>query len=198
MHLTSPNVARGSAHRRLRVSAALLAVLGAAAGLFALSSCEMSTRFAGAGYTKGKGVTLPGVGDTVVVGVTHAVLDPDNRRAFDEHTRRVVRSLPELDGYIGHSLRTRVLGHEVWTMTVWKDDASLNAFVRASTHRTAIREGLSGVRQAQFLRMEIPVDQVPPTWDDILERLKGVPVVDYAARAASAAPRPASPPEARP
>ena len=121
-------------------------------------------------------------GGPVFVAVTNAVLDPAKRRAFDEHTRRVVASLGSHEGYLGHSVRGRLLGHEVWTMTVWRDEESLDAFVGSPVHRTAIREGLAGVRTAKFLRFEWS-EQRPPSWAEIERRLATVEPIDYGARA---------------
>jgi heme-degrading monooxygenase HmoA len=170
-----------SSHRRiprrlLVAGKALLSALG-------LAGCQLATPFTGIGYDRSSGVTLPGAGDTVVVGVTHAVLDASNRAAFDDYTRRVIRCLPGNDGYIGSSVRSRVFGHEVWTMTVWRDEAALEAFVRSDMHNAAMREGLSGVARAQFMRLAWPTDAVPPRWDEILKRLEDVAFVDYRKRA---------------
>lgn len=166
--------------RRLRRPALLiLTVAGFIAALFGLPSCQLATPFAGPGYSPSRGVTLPDVGDSVIVAVTHAHLDPDNRRPFDDYTRHVIRSLSDNDGYIGHSVRARVFGHEVWTLTVWRDEPSLDAFVRSPTHRAAIREGLSGVTTAQFMRFTSPTSDVPPRWNSILQRLKSVEFIDY-------------------
>lgn len=153
----------------------LVAAFAALAGLATtLTSCALATPFSGPGRTPD--------GGPVFVAVTNAVLHPDKRRAFDEHTRRVIASLPAHDGYLGHSVRGRVMGHEVWTITVWRDEESLDAFVESPVHRTAIREGLGGVRTAKFLRFEWPGDR-PPSWAEILRRLESIEPIDYAAKA---------------
>ena len=43
-------------------------------------------------------------------------------------------------GMIGHSIRRTIGGEKARTMTIWEDEASINAFVRGATHRTAVRE----------------------------------------------------------
>lgn len=149
------------------------------AALKALTGCQLATPFRGDGYSSRRGVTLDGVGDTVTVGLTNATLDGSRRRAFDDYTQRVVASLPGTPGYIGHSIRTRVLGNEVWTMTVWKDEASLDAFVRSPTHREAIRLGMPAVASAKFHRYTIPVGEVPPSWSDVMAVLEKVEARQY-------------------
>ena len=171
--------------RLLRFRNLAIALLGALAASVGFSGgCQLATPFKGTGYSRDEGVTLAGVGDTVCVAITHALLDGDNRSAFDDHTRRVIQSLPTQDGYIGHSVRTRLLGHEVWTMTVWRDEEAMQAFVDSPVHRTAIREGMSAVRSAQFLRLDWPTASVPPSWNEIQQRLQSVETIDYSQRPA--------------
>lgn len=175
---TPPGRARPRRWARRGLGFATVAL--AAAGLLKwLPGCELATSFRGDGYSRDGGVTLPDAGDTVVVGLTNAGLDPDNRRDFDDYTQRVVASLPGTPGYIGHAVRTRVFGHEVWTMTVWKDEAALDAFVRSPTHREAIRKGMPAVKWAKFHRFTLAKDQVPPSWADVKARLASVAAKDY-------------------
>lgn len=148
-------------------------------GLVGLSGCQLATPFAGPGYDPKRGVTLTGTGDTVIIGITNAVLRPFKRTAFDDYTRQVLKSLPANDGYVGHSVRSRIFGNEVWTMTVWRDEQSLDAFVRSDRHRAAIREGLAGVQKAKFLRISWPKSAALPTWNEILARLKDIEYVEY-------------------
>ncbi len=119
---------------------------------------------------------------SVYIGVTNAIVEGGNRREFDDHTRRVIKNLPQNEGYLGHSVRSRILGNEVWTMTVWKDEASLDRFVRSSIHREAMREGTPQVLSAKFDRFTWPSFDPQPSWSLILTRLESVEPVDYAAR----------------
>jgi hypothetical protein len=56
-------------------------------------------------------------------------------------------------------------------MTVWRDKASLDAFVRSEVHTEAIRMGMPAVKTAQFLRFEWPAQDVPPSWGEVERRL---------------------------
>jgi heme-degrading monooxygenase HmoA len=42
-------------------------------------------------------------------------------------------------GLLGHAVRFEIFGNKAWTMTAWKDEASLTAFVRSPAHRAAVR-----------------------------------------------------------
>jgi heme-degrading monooxygenase HmoA len=152
---------------------------GGVAAVFGAASCELARPFSGPGYTKGRGVTLEGVGQTVMVGVTNAQVDGATRGVFDEYTRRTIESLPSNPGFIGYSVRSRVLGNEVWTMTVWRDEAAMEQFVGSPVHRAAMREGLAPVTRARFLRFEVGTSEVPPRWEDVLRRLEAIEFKDY-------------------
>lgn len=173
---------RHSPSRRFRY--ALTAAAASIAAVLGLGSCTLSTPFAGEGYSRKRGVTLPDAGESVVVAVTHALLDGSNRRDFDAHSRLVVASLPQHQGYIGHSVRTSIFGNEVWTMTVWRDQHSLDEFMRSPVHTEAIKRGLSAVLRGQFERFDWPREQVPPSWQDVDQHLASIPFIDYAAKRA--------------
>jgi heme-degrading monooxygenase HmoA len=157
----------------------LLAPGSIAALIVALPSCAVSSGYSSAQNSRSAGKTPASDIKTVMIGITHAIVDGKNRKLFDKHTRLVIDALPQHDGYVGHMVRTRVFGNEVWTMTLWQDEGSLDAFVRAPIHREAIKQGLSGVKSAQFIRFEYPAADVPPSWDDVIERLKSAPFVNY-------------------
>jgi heme-degrading monooxygenase HmoA len=113
-----------------------------------LSACQLATPIKGPGIARSGSFAAEKVGPKVFVGVTNAVLGAADRSEFDRHTRRVVKSLPTQAGYVGHSVRTRVFGNEVWTMTIWESHAALTAFVRSPVHQAAMREGLDAVTTA--------------------------------------------------
>lgn len=158
----------------------MLGGVAAVVGAVGLSSCEVATRFRGPGFERGRGVVLDDVGGTVVVVVTNARLDRAKRGVFMDYSQRVVEDLPNHDGFIGHSLRRRLLGGEVWTVTVWRDDAAADEFVAAPQHKEAVRQGMSAIVQARFHRFSWPTDRVPPTWDVVKKELDGAAFIDYA------------------
>lgn len=139
-----------------------------------LGGCAFSTPFKGPGYARGIGVTLPGEGP-VVVALSRANLKPGSagRALFWEHTSRVNATLDSQSGLVGYSLRRTLDGATGWTMTVWRDEEALRAFMRSEVHRTAITSATVSLNTATFARFTRPRASVPPTWDDalvILER----------------------------
>ena len=139
---------------------ALLAVLG-------LSACNISTPF----RTSGEPVDPDQV---VVVAITHAVIKEDAhaRARFFDHVATVEESLPANEGFIGFSKRRRVLGNEAWTMTVWTDEDSLNAFMHSPAHLAAIRTTGEVLEAAHFGRVSVRADALPLTWEQGLEILQ--------------------------
>ncbi len=142
--------------------------LGVLASVFTLlGGCTISTPFKGPGYDHADGVTKVDGGDTVVVALTHAVLGKE-RQNFDRGVDRIVDSLAEQPGLIGYSLRRELFGDEAWTLTVWRDEAALLAFVRSEVHQRAIREGAGELAGANFRRFELPASELPIDWEKAL------------------------------
>ena len=145
----------------------------AALSLLALGGCAIATPFKGPGFDPKEGVTLEGP-DRVVVAVTKAVLqgDSNERSGFWTNVRRVEASLESRQGLIGYSLRRQLFGATAWTMTVWVDEASLDAFVGSRVHQTAIEQSLPALSQTGFARVEVGRDDIPLPWDRAVEILE--------------------------
>ena len=121
----------------------------------------------------------PGVGDdgslhgeaseTVMVGVTHAELglNPIKNFSFWRHSFAVVSSLEDNSGFIAFQAKAGVFSGDAWTMTVWADEPSLNAFIASETHTKAIASGYGALQAAEFLRISLPKDQVPKDMDEL-------------------------------
>lgn len=153
----SPVLHRG-AHRRLWM-------LGLVVPLF---GCAIGRPFSGPG-AESLGL---GAEDSVLVVVTHAGLHRSRRRSFDRHTRRIMRTMEGYDGFVGYSVRKEILGDEVWTLTVWRDEAALGGFMAREPHRRAMRESSHAIRWLRSTRFHIPSGELPLTWDRALARLE--------------------------
>lgn len=146
----------------LRTWCAALATLA-----FGASACTISTPYRGA-------ETSDETGDTVFVSVTHAVIKEDraSRRLFFDYVADVEESLPASPGYVGFSKRMVLFGNEAWTMTVWKDEASLKRFVRSEAHQNAIRNAFVALESARFARVEMAANEAPLSWEQALAELE--------------------------
>jgi hypothetical protein len=134
-----------------------------------MSGCTFGMPFRGALSEAGSGVTPSP--DTVVVAVTHAVLRPDRaaRSSFWSYVRTVGDTLPDQPGFVGYSLRRTLLGGEGWTLTVWRDDASLDAFATHPIHLAAIRESGDALESFRSARIELPAAEIPLSWGRALQ-----------------------------
>jgi heme-degrading monooxygenase HmoA len=111
-------------------------------------------------------------GETPVVALTHAVLDPATRRGFDQQTEAIYNVLGQQPGIVGYAVRRQFFGNEVWTMTTWRDEASRARFVSSQLHRDGIAAGDKAVRQGRFVRIEVPVGDTPMPWSRALSLLE--------------------------
>lgn len=104
---------------------------------------------------------------TATIGLTHAVLGDDDEKndIFWDNADKVVDSLPQQAGYLGHRLRFKIFGGEVWTMTVWKDEQSLKNFMYGDAHHTAIQEGFAALKYFQGATITVKRSEVPISWD---------------------------------
>ncbi len=129
--------------------------------------CTIAMPFRGPGMD-----TLEARGDqTVLVSITHATVDNDNREAFDDYTRKLADIMDEQPGLIGFSIRKELFGDEAWTMTAWENEEALTAFSRSAPHREAIAAARSALVRAEFRRVPVEASDLPLSWDRALELL---------------------------
>ncbi len=100
--------------------------------LTGLAGCSIATPFRYAGPT----VTESAGSENLIVSLTMTEYKPGwkSRRVFWRHVGQVEKSLSDRPGLVGYSLRRQIIGNRAWTMTVWKDESSLLAFIRSPAH----------------------------------------------------------------
>lgn len=112
-------------------------------------------------------------GDTVVV-VTHAVLDNDERVPFDAYVDKLSDAMEanRYEGLLGYSIRKVLFGDEVWTLTVWRDEAALRGFMSSGLHREAISSAPRAVVSLRSHHFKWPSTEGPVSWGEALARLE--------------------------
>jgi heme-degrading monooxygenase HmoA len=106
--------------------------------------------------------------EEVLVAVTHARVDGAKRKLFDEGATRVLASLASQPGLVGYSVRRQIFGDEVWTATIWTDEASMIRFVRSPDHVRAASESRSAVRSIEYFRLRVRRSALPVSWRQLL------------------------------
>lgn len=139
------------------------AVIGTLFSALSLS-CAVAMPFRGPG--------LDGAPDRmVVVSLTHAVVDPDRRRAFDAYTQKLAASMESQPGLVGFSLRKELFGNEAWTMSAWESEEALIAFSASPAHREAVDASREALVRARFCRLTVQARELPLSWSRVLEIL---------------------------
>ena len=81
---------------------------------------------------------------------------------------RQVRSAP---GCLGASLIAKPLRRVFYTLSAWQDRDALYAFAATQPHRGIMASLRPTMRTAAFTFWDVPVRQLPPTWDNAHRRL---------------------------
>lgn len=91
--------------------------------------------------------------------------------AFLRHTQRITRQLQQSPGLVAYSLRADLLSHRFWTLSVWRDEASLHAFVHAEPHASTMRELAPYAKDPRFTSWTSGTPLPLPTWEEVSQRL---------------------------
>ena len=86
------------------------------------------------------------------------------------YTTRVVKQLAT-DGLVGYSLLARPLSKRFWTLSAWKNEAALQAFVNRSPHLRVMAALGPHMDKTGFVRWTVKGTDLPLRWDDALPRL---------------------------
>lgn len=94
------------------------------------------------------------------------------------HIPGVIRSArmlwPQLitaDGLIGYSLYADLTGRTLETLTVWRDRASMTAFVRGRQHTALVDRTRHRIRDSGTSSWTVRGTDLPPSWRTARERL---------------------------
>jgi heme-degrading monooxygenase HmoA len=144
------------------------------------------------------GMPVPTIADTgadqgepVVLVLTHVVVDRTQRSEFNRLNRRVLASMEEHPGLLGHGARRELFGENGWTMSVWANDDARAAFVQSRVHREAIAGSMPALVRVRLRRAVVERSALPKDWDEVIRLLdmpEGTRTIEGgAARTATAA-----------
>ena len=107
----------------------------------------------------------------VLVVVSATEHRPGMRSEFFKDTKAVLATMDAQPGLLGYGVRFEIFGNKAWTMTAWKDEASLTAFVRSPAHREAVRRSGETAQNTRFASVEMPLGALPMSWAEAKQRL---------------------------
>jgi quinol monooxygenase YgiN len=83
---------------------------------------------------------------------------------------QVTRQLASARGLLGYSVLTQPLSKRFWTLSAWKDEAALSAFVQHEPHLRLMAALAPHMDKSKFVRWTVKGSQLPLRWDDALGR----------------------------
>ena len=83
---------------------------------------------------------------------------------------RVVKKLTSAQGLVGYSFLARPLSKQFWTLSAWKNEDALRAFVQHPPHVRIMTAMTPHMGEAKFVRWMVKGSQFPLNWDDALRR----------------------------
>ena len=87
-------------------------------------------------------------------------------------SRSVGRQPEGTDGVLGFSLLAEPLRKQYATISIWRDDAALDAFAATPPHRQLMAELAPEMNSPRFVRWTMSGDNGIPRWADVLDRLR--------------------------
>lgn len=91
------------------------------------------------------------------------------------YVRLVQRRLDRCEGLVGYAFRANFYRQQLWTLSVWTDEAALRTFVDDVTHQQASEDLTSYVERSETRKWWISGEDVPPSWDEALAQLDDAP-----------------------
>lgn len=88
---------------------------------------------------------------------------------FTMYFWRIQSQLRTAPGLMGYSFLANPLEKRFWTLSVWEDETSLNAFVVQGPHRATMKALGGKLGQTQFIRWTMRGSEYPPLWSEVLE-----------------------------
>lgn len=116
------------------------------------------------------GVEAPG---RVLVVMTYARLGWTGRASFIQSSVRIAGKLPSVPGVVANDQGIRWLGAEVWTITAWRSEEQMQAFVHGAEHGRAMREGVVAIREIKLFRLHCMPESIPGGWGSVRKVLAG-------------------------
>jgi quinol monooxygenase YgiN len=94
---------------------------------------------------------------------------------FFLYTVQVMKQLASAQGLLGYSVLAHPFAKKFWTLSAWKDEASLRAFVRHPPHMRVMAALTPHMNETKFVQWTVKGSQLPLRWEDALRRFSTGP-----------------------
>jgi heme-degrading monooxygenase HmoA len=91
--------------------------------------------------------------------------------AFLRASMDIRRQLKRTDGLIGFGLDANLVRRTFWTLSVWRNADSLDAFARTNPHAAHVKRIRPLMNATTFVTWTTTGDQLPVTWDEARVRI---------------------------
>ena len=95
--------------------------------------------------------------------------------SFFIYSAKVAKQLASAQGLLGYSFLARPVSKRFWTLSVWKDETALQAFVKDPPHLYIMTALAPHMSETKFVRWTVKGSQLPLLWDDALRRFVSSP-----------------------
>ena len=110
--------------------------------------------------------------DEVLVMASLLQLDSFRRTpGFLRAAMAIRRQVLGADGAVGVALNTALPRRTFFTLSAWRDEDTLKAFVRSEPHASTMRRYRPAMADARFVFWSTPAGKLPPTWAEAQDRL---------------------------
>lgn len=132
--------------------------------LFFTTSCAFSPPFNGPQYSRETRALTGDPHREVVLALTNATLDGKQRSGFDSSSKKIFKNIAKFPGYIGGTVKVQIFGDEVWTMTIWEDEQSLQSFIYSTQHLDAMYMTNHAMKKFRHLHIKVRAKDLPYSW----------------------------------
>ena len=89
---------------------------------------------------------------------------------FFLYAPRVMKQLAEAEGLLGYSLLAQPFSKRFFTLSAWRNEAALRAFVQHPPHLLAMTALVPHMDKTHFVHWSVKGSALPLRWDDALRR----------------------------
>lgn len=90
---------------------------------------------------------------------------------FMRFVMQIRTQLRTAEGLVGYALWAKPFSRRYWTLSVWRDQASLDLFMKTQPHADIMRALRPKMGPTTFVKWTVEAGADAPTWEDALARL---------------------------